>query len=374
MTRGLDGGPLTDARATLGEAWMRLAETAAEPNPFLTPAMLSAAAGRVEPDDWTVVAVPGADGGDLDSLAVLRRARPLPGLGPRMGNGFASRFGPLGTPLARPGFDAGRLIAALGTVADVVRLPYQRLDGPFVAALSAAAAAEGLTLHALDVHARAAFDPAADPAVGFGPGLQGKRRKELGRLLRRLDEAGGHRHETATTTADVEAAFGAFLALEHASWKGREGTSLTAEPGARAFAADLVAAFAANGQARVDVLHVADAPVAALVTLSVADRAVIWKIAHDDAHAARSPGVQLIRLVSESFQAERRFAEVDSLATPDHPMIDRLWAGRIRIGTLVFATRRDANRKADLAVALLIARRRLGAAARGMKARLRRTG
>ncbi|WP_181704637.1 GNAT family N-acetyltransferase [Chthonobacter rhizosphaerae] len=371
--------PLREATERLGAAWDRLADEAAEPNVFTDRAMLRAAAGRVEPDDWSVIALPAigpevgpASGGarPLDALAVVRRARVLPGVGPVVTDLFASRYGPLGTPLAQPGFDAGRLIDALAVIGPVARLPYQRLDGPFAASLARAAEGREIHLATVDAHHRAALRLADGPDL-YGPGLQGKRLKELGRLMRRLDGAGGVRHEVATTPVEVANAFSLFLALEHASWKGRGGTSLAVAPGGTAFAADLVAELARTGRVRVDLLAVAGRPVAALISFFAGVSGFIWKIAHDESHAAASPGVQLIRLVSEDWRAAGRLADVDSLATPGHPMIDRLWAGRFAMGTIILATRPGANGLAARAADLHARRRSLAAAARAALGRLR---
>jgi CelD/BcsL family acetyltransferase involved in cellulose biosynthesis len=345
-----DAVPLGLALAgSAADAWNDLAAAAIERSVFSEAAMARAAAGTVEPGDW--VAVRCFTGDRLDGLVLVRHGRAVPIVGPPLLDAFHSHYGPRNPPLLRAGVDdaADRLLAAAADLGALVRLRNQALDGPAVAALSQAAGRRGGGVIVVDEHRRALLEADAGPDVAFGPALAGRRRKELDRQLRRL---GSVDHRTAVDAGTVEEAFDTFLELERMGWKGDAGTSLADDGRRLAFARSLVGTLAGEGRARIDTLSAAGRSIAALVTLLAGDTAFLWKIAHDPDFASASPGVQVVRAAGAGFLADPAIRSVDSLATPDHPMIDRVFAGRIRIGTLVVAlteeTLHTARRAADL--------------------------
>ncbi|WP_181701395.1 GNAT family N-acetyltransferase [Chthonobacter albigriseus] len=354
------------------QAWRELMDVSSEPNVFAGPEMIGAAAGSVAPDDWQI-AVAGS-GDRFEAVAPFRTMRAVPLIGPPVIETFWSDFGPVGTPLLRNASPAlvGRLIDVLGRCGSVVRMRYQRLDGPFVAALTAATEQRGIALEVTDVHERAQLVSSTDPEEALGPALKSKRRKELARLHRRLGDHGPVSHAVATAPSDVTAALEDYIRIEHAGWKGEGGSSFAAEETRRRFARAFVSARAAAGAVRIDTLSVAEKPIASLITHRTGDTAYLWKIAYDEAFAAYSPGVQIVRLATEDFLADPTLQNVDSLATADHPMINRLWAGRLRMGTLIFATTASANRQAARVTAIHDAHVRLRAAARSLRDRIRR--
>ena len=65
----------------------------------------------------------------------------------------------------------------------------------------------------------------------------------------------------------------------------------------------------------------------------------LWKIAYREDVARYSPGVLLVLDITEAQGRSGRAATVDSCAVPDHPMIDRLWGGRIRLCDVAVALR-----------------------------------
>jgi hypothetical protein len=66
-------------------------------------------------------------------------------------------------------------------------------------------------------------------------------------------------------------------------------------------------------------------------------RAFYWKTAYDEEFAEFSPGVQLTLALSRRMEREPGLALVDSCALQDHPMIDRIWQGRIEFVDLALA-------------------------------------
>jgi len=369
--------PLASALARRG-AWTKLAARAAEPNVFAEPAMLSALADHLGMADIRLAWAQCGEGA-APVLALPFRVRRSPfTAGVAVAESLWSRYGPLGTPLVEAGAErqAAAAILALPARLGVAALvmPYQRLDGPVAGAIEAEAGRQGLGLIRRNTAFRAALDTRRGEAA-LGDAGTAKRRKEHGRLLRRLGDRG---FVTFTASSDPEAIPGLldeFLALERTGWKGRQGTALADRPASLALARALVGALGAEGRVRIDALRLDGRPVAMLLTLLAGPAAATWKTAYDEAYAAFSPGLLLMAQLTRSLLAEGRLGHVDSLAVPGHPMIEKVWSGRMEVGTLVIPAqgREAAARRALAAMDLTLAGRALAArAVRGAKRALRR--
>ena len=160
-----------------------------------------------------------------------------------------------------------------------------------------------------------------------------KRRKEWGRLERRLAERG--RLETRVA-ADGEA-IERFLALEAKGWKGARATALAADSRRGAFAREMLAKFSRAGQLRIHELTLDGAAIGAGVELRAARRSFFWKIAYDETYAAYSPGVLLTRALTAKLAEEGAIDLADSCAQPGHAMIERLWSDRLDFVDLAVA-------------------------------------
>ena len=189
----------------------------------------------------------------------------------------------------------------------------------------------GSTFVSLHPRQRAILSAARDERARFEAALNGKRLKEWRRLRRRLAERGVLAFRAAECPAALAATSEAFLALEPKSWKGRGGAPLVADPARAAFAREMLKSFASENKLRVCALELADAPIAMGVVLSSQGRAFYWKTAYDEAFAEFSPGVLLTLDLSRVQEADPKVEATDSCAIEDHPMIDRLWPGRLAL-------------------------------------------
>ncbi len=309
---GVHARMLTLAEA--GDLWRDLAADAAEDNVFFDPAFLGPAATGLKLDPL-LLAVAGADGPPTGFLP-LRRTR------------------------------LGRVAPALeGFVPTTARWGRRSSPGATSPVPPAAAAERGRIVTHLDRHARAMLDREAD---GTDPRqtLPLRRRKEYGRQLRRLGEEGAVAVASATTPAEIAAAFEAYLALEAAGWKGRRGTALANRPEVASFARQATLALARKGACRVLTLKTGDRAAAILICLLAGRTATTWKIAYDETLARFSPGAQLMLEAPPILFADSRVLRIDSCAAPNHPMIDHLWPGRLRLTTLVIGPRRHRLRQA----------------------------
>ncbi len=129
---------------------------------------------------------------------------------------------------------------------------------------------------------------------------------------------------------------------------------------------------AAQGQCRIDALSIDEKPIAMAIVLQTGSRAFFWKIAYDEDFKTLSPGVQLtLELTAHQF-ADPTVNATDSCATANHPMINRLWPGRITIGDvlLVLPSASPSSLRSKLVVRAEEARRWIRATAKALHSRL----
>jgi CelD/BcsL family acetyltransferase involved in cellulose biosynthesis len=316
--------------AGVAAEWRALARRAAEPNVFHEPDFALAAATALAPDVGAVL-VRAVEPRRLIGLFPCRIERARFGIHLPLLVGWSHAYGPLGTPLIDRDALAPAIMAFLDHVVDDDSLPNLLMmpdlveDGPVARALAAAVAQRGGRAAAFGRHRRALLAPGDDRAGYLDAALGRKKRKELNRQRRRLDEAGGVAVAVAREPAAVIAAMADFFALEARGWKGAGGTAAAQSAAVRQFMESAVAALAAHGQARVVRLLHADRTIAAGVLLLGGRGAWFWKIAYDEGAARASPGVQLTLELTDAVLAEPAIAWCDSCATPGHAMIDSIW-------------------------------------------------
>jgi hypothetical protein len=192
----------------------------------------------------------------------------------------------------------------------------------------------------LQSHVRACLDATRDADELLRDALGAKKLKELRRQRNRLAEHGAVHFEVARRPAEVAAATETFLALEASGWKAKRGTALGQHEGDAAFVRRATAALAETGQCEIVSLRAGETPVAAAIVLRHQDRAFYFKLGVDERFAKFSPGVQLTLELTGHLCADPAIASADSTASPDHPMINPIWRGRLAIGDVLIPLRR----------------------------------
>ena len=328
--------------AGIAAEWRALARRAVEPNVFYEPAFALAAAPALGPDAGAVL-VRAVESSRLIGLFPCRIKARRYGIRLPVLAGWTHPFGPLGTPLVDGEALHAAIAAFLDHVADDPALPklllmsYLVEDGPVAVALTDAIAQRGGRVDRFGRHQRALLAPAEDRAGYLDAALGRKRRKELNRQRRRLDESGGVMFSLAREPAEVAHAMADFLALEARGWKGTAGTAAAQSAAIRPFMDAAVAGLAAQGQARVARLLHDDRAIAAGVLLTSGRGAWFWKIAYDENAARASPGVQLTVDLSEAVLNDPEIDWCDSCATAGHAMIDSLWRERRPMADVLIA-------------------------------------
>ncbi len=333
--------PLAELGGVVAD-WRALAHRAVEPNVFYEPAFCLAAAPALAPDAGAVL-VRAAERQQLIGLFPCRIETRRYGIRLPLLAGWAHAYGPLGTPLVDADALHAAVAAFLDHVADdpklpkLMRMPYQVESGPVAAALVAAIAQRGGRTMRFDQHQRALLAPVHDRAGYLDAALTSKRRKKLARQRRRLEETGGLQLSLSLTSAEAVDALEDFFIVEVSGWKGTAGTAAAQTDAIRRFMQTAVGGLAAQGQARVARLLHAGRPIAAAVLLTSGRGAWFWKIAHDEAAARASPGVQITLDLTEAMLGESDIAWCDSCAVADHAMIDSIWRERRPMADLLCA-------------------------------------
>jgi hypothetical protein len=330
------------------EGWRALADRAIEPNGYYLPGWALAidafARGRTDVaalGAWTDAA-PNATHliGLMPAVPLWRAYKiPLPALV------SADPYGTLCTPLLdreMPDQAARALMSqARDAGAHALILRDVALDGAVMKTFNRVLEQGGMRPRLLQSHARACLDATRDADQLLRDALGAKKLKELRRQRHRLAEHGEVGFEVSRTPGDVAPALETFLILEASGWKAQRGTALAQDDGDAVFIRRAVTALAENRQCEIVTLRAGAAPVAAAIVLRHLDRAFYFKLGVDQRFARFSPGVQLTLELTRHFCADPAIASVDSMAAPDHPMINPIWRGRLAIGDVLIPLRRN---------------------------------
>ncbi|RIX98423.1 GNAT family N-acetyltransferase [Aureimonas flava] len=361
-----------DAHAVFGlvDELEHLGARALEPNVFFTPRFLAPAMPRL--DDRRVRLMVARDEDDRRSrlrflmpFTVERLQRPS-----RRGavRAWTHPFGPLGVlPLDRddPAGTARSLLDALRApehaLPPLLVLPDLPVGGELARCLAEAAQEANMPFAWADRSARAFLDadghePAEVLRQALGPaGFRDHRRR-----LRQLADLGEVAFECAAEPGAVREALEDFLHLEASGWKGRRRSALLIDRHRAAFAREAVNGLAERGMARVYTLRVAGAAAASLVVLHAQGHAAAWKTAYDERLRRYGPGALVAALATQALVADPAIHTADSCTVPDHGVMNRLWRGRIAVGTLVVGLDDPRGEQvADAVAAIEGARRRL---------------
>jgi hypothetical protein len=287
--------------------------------------------------------------------------------------GWTHSYAPLGMPLIDRDWQEGALTAWLDHIAaapglpKLVLMPYLPAQGG--SAFETALSQRGGRSADFGSHARAVLRPDSGRAGYLELALPARRRKELARQRRRLADMGALTSDVAREPA---AALMDFLALEASGWKGRAGTAAKVNDDIRRFVEQAVTALAAEGKAEMLRLAVDGRAIATTVTLRSGNRAWGWKVAYDEAFARYSPGVHCLMDTTRRLLDDDTIACADSCATPDHPMIDRIWRERIALSDQLMSVVPASSTWFTGVCALESARRAAISAARAVRNRLRK--
>jgi hypothetical protein len=290
---------------------VRLFDDAARDDVFASRAWFNVLAATALPAGETpLVAVLDDAQGALAAIALARRAQAerLPGAREiaSLANFYTCHF----APVLRAGADrrdtAQRLAQALAAglkPCDLFDLHSLAADDAATAGLASGLRAGGLATQAYfhfgNWHERVAGD-SFETYMARRPAAL---RNTILRKRRKLERDTTFALQILATPAEIAGGIAAYEQVYAASWK-------TAEPYPD-FAARLLRDLGATGQARLGLALVDGTPVAAQIWLFSAARATIFKLAHDERHAASSAGSILTAHLMQHAIDEMHVPEID---------------------------------------------------------------
>lgn len=331
--------PVNSTVLPLGEAgreeeWRALADTASEPNPFYHPALLEPALRCLNSNAQVrIIEVRDHTGLPIGLMPLETKAHhgryPVANVTNWMhGQCF------YGAPLIRKGYELRAWDGILHQLDEekgaglFLHLDGLDADGPVAAALEQCCALEGRGIKRIATHERAMLRSDLDPDAYWQTQVRAKKRKELRRLVNRLEDLGTVTHRSLSGADDVAQWVEDFLVLERAGWKGAEGTALASNAETRAYFYEATTRAAASGMLEMLRIELEGAPIAMLVNFRMGSGAFSYKIAFDERYARFSPGVLIEIDALRAALTDSSLDWSDSCAAPNHPMIDGLWGER----------------------------------------------
>ncbi|MBX7483113.1 GNAT family N-acetyltransferase [Qipengyuania sp. 6D47A] len=154
-----------------------------------------------------------------------------------------------------------------------------------------------------------------------------KRRKELARKRRRLEDMGELVFTRAFGSENLDHWIDQFLALENAGWKGLAGSSLASAAQTADFFRQSLRGAASEGRLERLAFHLDGKAVAMLCNFITPPLAHSFKTAFDESLSKLSPGM-LLQVENLALLERDDIALTDSCAVAGHPMIEQIWDDR----------------------------------------------
>lgn len=332
----------------LRDEWRALAEAAAEPNSYQEIGFFGAAWDHFAHPDVRLIEVRDADRALAGTIALFI-APELGRLPVRHVKNWRHEHDYLCMPMVRKGRERefwGALIDHLDEAPWAEGLLHIRglsEDGPVHRGLAAAAAERGRLCPVVHRERRAFLCSDLGPREYYEQAVRKKKRKEIARLTNRLRELGEIRFRTLEPG---QGGLGdwceAFLALERAGWKGREGSAVACRQENERFLRQALADAHGEGRLQIRSLDLDGRPIAMLINLLAPPGSFAFKTAYDENFARFSPGV-LLQIENLDILERPGIEWMDSCAAEHHPMIDALWTERrdiVRVSVRLAGVRR----------------------------------
>jgi CelD/BcsL family acetyltransferase involved in cellulose biosynthesis len=319
--------------AALKAALEQLAAKAGQGNPFYHPALLEPALAHLDPDERVRILTASDERGLLAAMPVIASARhgrvPL--------SNSTNWLHPhcfFGAPLLRDGSEEAGWAGLLAQLdkADwsghFLHLTAQDADGVAMQALQNVCARDKRPIQKIAHYERAMLSSSLSGEEYWEAQVRPKKRKELRRLVNRLEEVGAVVHSTLTEPDRLTDWCDDFLTLEASGWKGSNGTAIASHPATSTYFRQALANAARAGILEMLRIDVNGHAIAMLVNFRHGEGGYSYKIAIDEKYGRYSPGVLIEIDNLHRVLGGKAVAWMDSCATPDHPLIDGLWAER----------------------------------------------
>lgn len=252
-----------------------------------------------------------------------------------LSNFYSSLYGPVGdaTPMSVATCRAVlRFLRRQGDVPGVIDLQPLDVDAPFYANWQHALTAEGYLFDSYFCFGNWYLDVAGRSFDAYFPSVPSRIRNTVKRGRKKLEDSGSWSLRIFRgPEQDLEQAIADFDSVYRSSWK-------VPEP-FPAFVPNLIRTAAGQGWLRLGVLRVGDVPVAAQLWLVHEHRALIYKLAYDEAYKRLSAGSVLTTELFRNAIDVDRVVEIDYLTGDDGYKADWMSHRRERRGLVAFDPR-----------------------------------
>jgi Acetyltransferase (GNAT) domain len=314
-------------------AWSALAARAVEPNPFLEPECVIAAARNLPSGDGIRLAIVEDDDAFLACLPLQHVStgwQRMPGASYRTATTRVRRVNYLGTPLVDGSRGPEAMVRLLATVAGecraagsyAVELWDVAAGGPVDGYLHEAADRLGLPLRVAYSFERGILRRDETTVEGRPPPSVGDldaKRRELGRLLD---------GELTLVDRGDEAAISDYIRLESSGYRAETGVAMAAVAGEPAYFTEMCQAFACEGRLHLLSLEAGSTTVATVGWIRAGDSIFQFKWSYDAAFAQCAPGVQIHRAAIEHFRADMTSVLLDTCTGEHNDIVSEMYPGR----------------------------------------------
>ncbi len=295
---------------------------------------------------------------------VVHRAKSLPGIGFSYLKNWHHLYSYMGHPIVDRDHAEAALSAlfeqALAKPGTPGRLMMSNVpgSGPIYEAIAQVIKKNKLLTQEMGRYERAAMITDLDAEAYLKSTLSTKKRKEYRRLKNRLEDMGCLKFETCQTEEECSSWVEGFMELEVAGWKGRKKTAFNSRQDWSTFLKVSTKNLFENGNCKIWRLTLDGKTIAITIAHYAGHQAWLTKIAYDEAYAKYSPGVLLVLDVTRAIIEDPEITEIDSLATPDHPMINHLWREKISTTDILISINKPVAKTAFAMTCRLIEARR----------------
>lgn len=190
-------------------------------------------------------------------------------------------------------------------------------------------------------YTRALLRPQADGALYLQASVKGHHRRKLKRLERMLGDQGELLYTGLAAGDDPELMLRAFLEIEMAGWKGREGTALLCRQSDTDYFLDIAREAHRRGRLLVHVLQLNGSPIAMNCFLRAGAGCFYFKPTFREEYAKFSPGRLVEMETVHRLHALQDLLWVDSCTVPDNELLNSLWMERRTMLSLYVSTGRS---------------------------------
>lgn len=354
-----------DTLAALRAPWRALESRALEPNAYLSARFVLPALKWLPATApvWAVsVHDSAARGAELRGLGLFQPRVPRPLFPLPHAQVYTSPHSFLGGVL----LDAERAHPALNTMLEALsrrtnglRLNQVPRAGATSRVVHDVVAERGASWHEEEWHERACILPSEGWASRWRQHVAASRLQGYERQWRKLAESGEVSWHYLRGDEVQDRTIDRFIELEHAGWKGEQGTSLRSDPRHTGFFHEMTRAFRDDGDLFFTELRLNGEVIASTCNLVSGRDGFAFKVSFDPRYAKRSPGLlNELGFLKGLESPVDHFGSIDSGSEPGS-FIEQLWPDRVQLHSGSIALGALTRAAAQTAKALSVLRRRL---------------